>query len=219
MHCCPQVFCDLQVNQLLSIQKLLRLLRIARIIKLIKGFKVTTSPLLSPVARLRLHPRCHCLLQFSQQVPTHAVHSVSKFCQIHAWLQLPIVTMRSIHASALCMQSRPAGDNRTAKRRAAQLVSSCHCRVDPEATPAVICYVACSCLSCWPCHLAVLAGQQETLTASKCGQQCLCMLEMPSCPGMSAASDSINSQEPTQNASGFQTAVIGFLKAKGSSCS
>ena len=31
---------DMQVNQLLSIQKLLRLLRIARIIKLIKGFKV-----------------------------------------------------------------------------------------------------------------------------------------------------------------------------------
>jgi hypothetical protein len=46
----------MQVNQLLSIQKLLRLLRIARIIKLIKGFKVITNPLLSSVASLLLDP-------------------------------------------------------------------------------------------------------------------------------------------------------------------
>jgi hypothetical protein len=48
--------CGVQVNQLLSIQKLLRLLRIARIIKLIKGFKVTTNLLLSSVASLLLDP-------------------------------------------------------------------------------------------------------------------------------------------------------------------
>ena len=50
------VVCDIQVNQLLSIQKLLRLLRIARIIKLIKGFKVITNLLLSSLASLLLDP-------------------------------------------------------------------------------------------------------------------------------------------------------------------
>ena len=56
MHYSSQLVCDMQVNQLLSIQKLLRLLRIARIIKLIKGFKVTTNPLLSSTATLLPDP-------------------------------------------------------------------------------------------------------------------------------------------------------------------
>jgi len=150
-------------------------------------------------------------------VPTHAVHSVSKSCQTHACLQSPSIAIRSIHASALCMQSPPAGDSRTAKRHAAQLVSSCYCRSDPKAA-AVICSVtrsrrailqcwhisrkhrqpgsvASSSCAGWKCCLAMLAHQQEAPTARKCGQQQLCRLEMLSCNvGMSAGRT--KSQEP-----------------------
>ena len=203
MHYFSGVVCDMQVNQLLSIQKLLRLLRIARIIKLIKGFKVTTIPLLSAVATLLLHPT----LPLPASILTESVNPqtafVSKSCQTHTCLQLRSISM-SIHASALCMQSPPAGDSRTAKRRAAQLVGFSYCTTGPTAAAAaVICSVTLSHHACWPYYLAMLACQQETLTASICGQQRLCRLEMPSCSvGMSTGC--VNSQKLTQNATVFE---------------
>ena len=115
---------------------------------------------------------CHCL-RYTQPSANPRSALCQDVCQTHACLQLPSISMRSIHASALCMQSPPAGDSRTAKRRAAQLVllfCSCYCRTGPKAAAAVICSVTLSRHACWPCYLAMLPRQQETLTASKCGQ-------------------------------------------------